>query len=105
MREPPPRHPWLGEFLRAPEAAFASLLGGYARIPPYERADAPDAARMLFGPLPADDPKQRQPDIHLAQDALDWQPKIQLVDGLKKTIAYFDELLSQSASGDFSKLS
>ena len=53
---PPHRHPWLDEFERAPVSAFGDLLAGYARIPPYEQADAPDAARMLFGPLPADDP-------------------------------------------------
>jgi tetratricopeptide (TPR) repeat protein len=51
-----PRHPWLDRFEREPVAAFGELLAGYARIPPYERADAPDAARMLFGPLPPDDP-------------------------------------------------
>jgi hypothetical protein len=52
----PPRHPWLTEFSRAPVAAFGDLLAGYAAVSPYERADAPDAARMLFGPLPAGDP-------------------------------------------------
>ncbi|HEY1931608.1 MAG TPA: tetratricopeptide repeat protein [Acetobacteraceae bacterium] len=53
---PAPHHPWLATFERAPVQAFGDLLAGYARVPPYERADAPDAARMLFGPLPADDP-------------------------------------------------
>jgi len=53
---PVSRHPWLATFEHAPEAAFGALLAGHARIPPYERADAPDAARMLFGPLPANDP-------------------------------------------------
>ena len=52
----PSRHPWLDTFARDPVAAFGDLLAGFARIPPYERADAPDAARMLFGPLPSDDP-------------------------------------------------
>ncbi len=50
------RHPWLAEFEKAPVDAFGDLLSGYAKIFPYDRADAPDAARMLFGPLPADDP-------------------------------------------------
>ena len=54
-----PHHPWLEAFLRAPVAEFGDLLAGFARIPPYERADAPDAARMLFGPLDADDPARR----------------------------------------------
>jgi len=52
----PSRHAWLDTFARDPVAAFGDLLAGYARIPPYERADPPDAARMLFGPLPSDDP-------------------------------------------------
>jgi len=53
---PASHHPWLDEFARAPQQAFGDLLAGYARISPYDRADAPDAARMLFGGLPADDP-------------------------------------------------
>ena len=47
-----------------------------------------------FKPLPADDPKQRRPDISLAEEKLDWTPSISLEEGLKPTIAYFDELLS-----------
>ncbi len=46
-------------------------------------------SRLVFEPLPADDPKQRQPDISLAKQALDWQPRVSLEDGLKETIAYF----------------
>jgi UDP-glucuronate decarboxylase len=42
-------------------------------------------------PLPADDPRQRQPDISLAKRVLDWEPKIQLEDGLTKTISYFKQ--------------
>jgi UDP-glucuronate decarboxylase len=50
-------------------------------------------------PLPADDPKQRRPDISLAQKELDgWEPKIALEEGLKKTIAYFDELLKEGGA-------
>src|SRR5690606_20293213 len=45
-------------------------------------------------PLPADDPRQRQPDIGEAKRALDWQPRTPLGDGLEKTIEYFDALLS-----------
>src|SRR5262245_54344380 len=44
-------------------------------------------------PLPADDPRQRQPDTALAERALGWRPKTPLEEGLKKTIAYFDDLL------------
>jgi UDP-glucuronate decarboxylase len=52
---------------------------------------------LVFQPLPADDPMQRQPDISLARSELGWEPKVQLQEGLRKTIEYFDRLLSQSA--------
>jgi UDP-glucuronate decarboxylase len=45
-------------------------------------------------PLPQDDPKQRKPNIEKAQEILGWEPKIQLRDGLTKTISYFDGMLS-----------
>ena len=51
-------------------------------------------SRLVFNPLPSDDPKQRQPDIGLAQDKLRWEPKVCLEDGLKETIVYFRNLLS-----------
>ncbi len=47
-----------------------------------------------FKPLPPDDPRQRQPDISLAAKMLDWKPTVGLEEGLRHTIAYFDELLS-----------
>jgi UDP-glucuronate decarboxylase len=50
-------------------------------------------SKLVFLPLPGDDPKQRQPDISLAKQMLDWQPNVQLEEGLKKTIGYFDENL------------
>ncbi|MBR0903918.1 UDP-glucuronic acid decarboxylase family protein [Bradyrhizobium liaoningense] len=46
-----------------------------------------------FKPLPIDDPKQRQPNIRLAQDSLGWHPASSLHDGLRKTIAYFESLM------------
>ncbi|MGY4502536.1 nucleoside-diphosphate-sugar epimerase [Bradyrhizobium sp. GM24.11] len=46
-----------------------------------------------FKPLPADDPRQRQPDIGRARDTLGWSPSVALREGLTKTIAYFDDLL------------
>ena len=53
-------------------------------------------SKIVHLPLPADDPQQRQPDISLARNMLDgWEPKIQLRDGLRKTIAYFEEVLSR----------
>jgi UDP-glucuronate decarboxylase len=50
-------------------------------------------SRLELRPLPADDPRQRQPDIALARAELGWQPKVALEDGLKETIAYFRALL------------
>jgi len=53
-------------------------------------------SEIISKPLPTDDPVQRQPDITIARDTLDWEPKIQLKEGLQKTIAYFDARLSDS---------
>ena len=50
-------------------------------------------SKLVAKPLPADDPRQRQPNIALAKRALGWEPRIPLEDGLKLTIAYFDGLL------------
>ena len=50
-------------------------------------------AKLINKPLPSDDPKQRQPDISLAKKTFDWEPTIQLQDGLRKTIDYFDAFL------------
>ncbi len=50
-------------------------------------------SRLVFKPLPSDDPKQRQPDISLAKTKLDWEPKVNLEDGLKETIKYFRYVL------------
>jgi UDP-glucuronate decarboxylase len=53
------------------------------------------ASKIVHRPLPADDPKQRKPDISKAQELLSWRPTVALADGLIKTIAYFDELLAK----------
>lgn len=50
-------------------------------------------SRIIYRPLPADDPMQRKPDISKAKALLDWQPTTPLQEGLLKTISYFDELL------------
>ena len=50
-------------------------------------------SKLIYKPLPADDPKQRQPSIALAREKLGWEPKVRLEDGLKETIAYFRKLL------------
>ena len=57
-------------------------------------------SRILHRPLPENDPKQRQPDISRAQELLDWKPQTALKDGLTRTIAYFDRLLSNQALRD-----
>ena len=48
-------------------------------------------SKLVFHPLPGDDPKQRKPDIALAQELLGWTPRVPLAEGLAKTIAYFRE--------------
>lgn len=57
-----------------------------------ELVDSPSA--LKFDPLPQDDPKQRKPDIGYARKILDWEPKIQLREGLLPTIAYFRKLVN-----------
>ena len=51
-------------------------------------------SRIVFRPLPEDDPKKRQPDISLAREKLGWKPTIPLDEGLVKTIAYFEKMLA-----------
>jgi UDP-glucuronate decarboxylase len=57
-------------------------------------------SRIIHRPLPENDPKQRRPDISRAQDLLDWKPQVGLKDGLTRTIAYFDQLLSNQELRD-----
>ncbi|WP_457096681.1 UDP-glucuronic acid decarboxylase family protein [Lysobacter sp. P5_B9] len=54
-------------------------------------------SKLAFKALPADDPKQRQPDITMARDKLGWEPTVQLEDGLRETIAYFRRTLEMVA--------
>ena len=56
-------------------------------------------SELVFQPLPSDDPKQRQPDIRKAMKELDWQPTIELREGLIKTIDYFVELRAPQGLG------
>jgi UDP-glucuronate decarboxylase len=51
------------------------------------------SSQLVFKDLPADDPKQRKPNIDFAQKELEWQPNVQLEEGLKETISYFNSLL------------
>jgi len=50
-------------------------------------------SKIIFCPLPSDDPKHRKPDIRLAKTQLNWEPKIQLQEGLLKTIDYFKQII------------
>lgn len=50
-------------------------------------------SKIIFLPLPQDDPKQRQPDISLAKQKLNWTPKVELKDGLAKSVEYFKNVL------------
>jgi len=50
-------------------------------------------SQIIFKQLPEDDPKQRKPDISIAKEKIKWEPKINLVDGLKQTINYFEKIL------------
>jgi UDP-glucuronate decarboxylase len=52
-------------------------------------------SQIVYRPLPQDDPRQRCPDIGKARELLHWSPKVDLEEGLGRTIAYFDKLLSQ----------
>jgi len=52
-------------------------------------------SKIVHRPLPADDPRQRQPNIAKAQESLGWKPTISLKDGLKKTIGYFEALIRE----------
>ena len=51
-------------------------------------------SKIVYEPLPQDDPKQRRPDISRAESLLDWRPKVPLREGLRHTITYFDRLLA-----------
>ncbi len=55
------------------------------------------SSKIIFEPLPPDDPVRRRPDISLAEKKLNWSPRTSLEDGLKRTIEYFDNLLSHKS--------
>jgi UDP-glucuronate decarboxylase len=57
-------------------------------------------SKIVGRPLPADDPRQRQPDISLARKVLDWTPRTSLKEGLARTVAYFEELLRDKTVRD-----
>jgi nucleoside-diphosphate-sugar epimerase len=53
-------------------------------------------SEIVFRPLPADDPKVRQPDITKARRLLNWEPKVEVEDGLRRTIEWCRKLVTQS---------
>jgi len=53
------------------------------------------AVKIIYKPLPQDDPKQRQPDITKAKELLGWEPKVDRSEGLKRTLAYFNEVFQK----------
>lgn len=55
-------------------------------------------SNLIFQPLPCGDPSRRKPDISLAKEKLQWQPEIQLKEGLKRTVPYFENLLKKNNS-------
>jgi len=57
-------------------------------------------SKIVYRPLPSDDPKQRKPDIGLARKTLAWEPKVVLQEGLTKTIDFFEDLLSRKLERD-----
>ena len=57
-------------------------------------------SKIVYRPMPEDDPKQRQPDIAQAREVLGWEPKVQLEAGLKKTIEYFAQQLCSAQMAD-----
>jgi UDP-glucuronate decarboxylase len=58
-------------------------------------AETKTRSKLVFKPLPSDDPKQRQPDITLAKKHLGWEPRMPLNKGLKSTVTYFRDLLKK----------
>lgn len=59
------------------------------------------SSKIVYLPLPTDDPRQRRPDITAAKRDLDWTPEIALTEGLTSTIAYFEQQLSSPVGDDF----
>jgi nucleoside-diphosphate-sugar epimerase len=56
------------------------------------------SSAVLFSPLPQDDPKQRKPDITRARRLLDWEPRVELEEGLRRTIEWFRGALGRGRS-------
>jgi len=87
-------------FMAAPEELCGPVnLGNPHEVTMIELAERVIAltgskSKLVFKPLPEDDPRQRCPDIALAKSALNWEPKVALDDGLARTVAYFRNLVA-----------
>ena len=62
-----------------------------------------EKSKVIHDPMPQDDPRRRKPDIQRAKKHLDWQPKISMRDGLKKTIAFFRGELNRTTLKTYQK--
>ena len=60
-------------------------------------------SKLVFRPLPGDDPRRRRPDISVARSRLGWEPRIPLEEGLRKTIEYFDVVLREGLQSERSQ--
>jgi len=88
-----------------PEVTGPVNIGNPHEIPVSELAErviriTGSASRIVHRPLPQDDPLQRCPDITLAKNLLGWQPAIELDKGLRRTAAYFQQMLAESKERD-----
>jgi UDP-glucuronate decarboxylase len=86
----------IGLMQTAPEITGPINLGNPGEFSMLELAElvlklTGSKSKLVFHPLPADDPVQRCPDITLAREVLGWVPKVELADGLRETIAYFEK--------------
>jgi UDP-glucuronate decarboxylase len=94
----------LARFMSAPDRVTGPVnLGNPEEFTISELADivirlTGSRSRVVYKPLPVDDPRQRRPDITLARTELHWTPKVRLEQGLVRTIAYFDDLLRHQQS-------
>jgi len=82
---------------------MGGALGGFRKsdtLDGRQRLRLTPNLRIIFKPLPADDPTQRRPDFRLAKQKLGWQPSIELEEGLKRTIEYFKSVVADDPPGD-----